>query len=231
MGFHDMRNLLGTLSNEIDSALAAHHDEDSNVLEAALAAASETHYEAVRLLDKLEVNSSSSVDSSDRQSTLRSLQQLWLSIFPPGPYQDIHLETEQESILFDLPGSPESLGRALSNFFDHKTPISEMLTGPSDDAQISLSLDLSASFLRVECCFAPLLPPHVEEALRSVSVDRRLPSTKNQGGRGLLSAISVIRNDFSGTIHFGNNPDLGFRWEVMIPISIVRQYRLFPEVF
>lgn len=74
-------------------------------------------------------------------------------------------------------------------------------------------------------------PVHIKEAIQTVSILGRLPSRKFRGGRGVLSAVELIRNQYQGectlTESSAQNGRLYASWGITIPVRIIRQLSLF----
>lgn len=232
--FHDMRNALGYLGNTLQTLLLTHNQAEAPITDL-LTEAIAGHARAARLLTRVEDTSSTSPASSQTAVVnLQSIQQAWMSVWRPNPYLRVFVEPEDADQLIEMPGPVEPLGQALYNLFEYQLddPATWTITPAESDEfagpWVSLNIDRLKSVLKIDIRAPCNMAPHIEEALRTLSVHKRLPSTKPEGGRGIFNAISSIRADYAGTIRFENNDFTGFDWEIQIPVRLIYQYRLFP---
>jgi hypothetical protein len=240
--FHAMRTALGTLQNKLQVLRA---NESSGAMAQTMPhvdGAIEGHAEALSLLNSLEAVALSPLTSEAHIFQLKRLVDLLLARYKPPSYRRINIFVKHEI----LDEQVESLGRlselaeALYQFADGA---SNALSEPPRNIEpfmavrrrldFSISLEDRELIIRLDC--PRQLPEYIQNSIQSVNLLDRLPSTRSTGGRGLLSAIAVIRNHFQGTCNLMDECDIRYHptasWDIRIPVRIVRQYRLFPDEF
>jgi len=235
---HSLRTALGTLGNKLHvlriNGEGANASKSANYVKEAL----ECHAETLEYLSRLESIALSVADPLAPTFTLTKLGDLWRSQWKLPSHWDFDDESPDfiyVDLPFQLPGSAIELGQALYQFIDGAlsapSTVHEVPHLREDDdyssPHIHVSLFPEFSSLSIWITTRSKLPSHVESAIHSMNVLGRLPSIKQSGGRGVLSAIQTIRTKYQGSCRIENSDYEGAAWQVDIPVTIIRQYRLF----
>ena len=235
--FHDMRSALGTLQNKLQtlrSGLPVEGDSRDR-----LQSALESHSQALAYLDKIESSAVEPAMSSGDVTTLRMFKDLFLNQFDQRDRKRFLLKTDRDRIdqLFELPGSARELVQGLFQVVDGAMAPVDEHTEQDKTPRGGVSMDLALeddndrSTLLIWVDSSAEWPVHIKEAIQTVSILGRLPSRKFRGGRGVLSAVELIRNQYQGectlTESSAQNGRLYASWGITIPVRIIRQLSLF----
>lgn len=159
---------------------------------------------------------SDTIDSSDHSS-------------PTGYYDDLSANVAEHSAGLD-PATIADVehGDILPPTEAHESPGDDS-SGPTPDSYGDTVLHMHIDQRTSELC---LFIRHriefsieVQEAITSVNILGRLPSDKPSGGRGILSAITTIRNQYRGKCTFINPWHVGPSWTIRLPIKMFRPRR------
>jgi hypothetical protein len=150
------------------------------------------------------------------------------------------MEPKEESGLdnqIELPGPPAELGDALYQLLDGKLRDIQLSTslraGSADKSGNTLHLQVAicffASSLWIRINGGSQFDAPIQLAMRNVTLLDRLPSLKPMGGRGILTAIALIRARYFATIELTKSPVVGQGWTVDIPITTLHQLSLLSD--
>jgi hypothetical protein len=236
--FHTVRTVLGTLSNTLHTMRLEGTRKATSESAAYISEALQCHAELLGYVDKLETHAISATKSFGPIFSLITLSNHWRSEWNLLTDWKMTLARENTDLPFELPGPVLDIGQVIYQFLEG-VPIRPDKTGQNHQMQeqdlddntpsLYMSLDIADSSLFLMIDTGSKLPFPLEGAVRSMNIMGHLPSQKHKGGRGILSAISMIRNRYRGSCQFLNSASEGASWMVSIPVAVVRQYRLFNQ--
>jgi len=247
---HSLRNTIGALGNKLQTL--AGHDlcaEQPSTLKH-VSDALELHAHVLHYLERIEAlvtpTAQTSLVTPTARSygstvTIRKLLNMWREQWGHPEY--IHLnvmEPKEESGLdnqIELPGPPAELGDALYQLLDGKLRDIQLSTslraGSADKSGNTLHLQVAicffASSLWIRINGGSQFDAPIQLAMRNVTLLDRLPSLKPMGGRGILTAIALIRARYFATIELTKSPVVGQGWTVDIPITTLHQLSLLSD--
>jgi hypothetical protein len=235
--FHAMRNALGTLQNKLQVLRLTQSPHGDGGSTGHLESALECHGQVLSHLNRVETIALSSPRFYGDVTTLNTLADLLLGRCDQKARRKLDLRLDRGHVdeQFELPSSVSELVQALFQFIDGAlTAVEEHLeedqTSETPSVFSSLGIEDQSSELLFSVDGFGEWPTYIQEAIQSVNILGRLPSRKVHGGRGLLSAIEMIRNQYQGEcglIEGGAFSDLSASWDIRIPIKINRQLHLF----
>lgn len=227
---HEVRNALGILGNKLYILRVCGQEIHMQYITDAARA----HSDVLRSLDRLETSALTPI-SPGPQFKLRTLANLWCSEWKLPARFRVKIDKKWENDSFEIRNSIEELGRLLLQFIEGATlprvmtdkDVDSPIPFEESDPGVYIGYDPSHECLRVIIQTDRLFPAKISTAIRSIDFTGRLPSGKDQGGRGILSAIATIRYKYGGNCDFANDPNYGARWSVVVPIRLSLQYHLF----
>jgi hypothetical protein len=238
---HSLRNVTGALGNKLHTFAARDLTGEQPSSSGRVTEALELHTHLLHHLDKIESLVSPTFQASASTVTLRILLNLWRAqwnqpetIFTVILPKEDHLYDNQ----FELSGPPDELGDALFQLIEGR--VTDSLLGARDQEDLesmgfhldslSVTIAVFVSELELRIHGGRRLPSYVVRLIHELTLLDRLPSLKPSGGKGILSAIALIRTQFRATLELTHDPNWVNMWRVTIPIIALNQYRLFSEV-
>jgi len=234
---HTLRNLMGAISNKlmtisarnattpIDRGLPERIDDIINL-----------HADAIFRLDQIETLL---IDGPKMQSHVITVEHFaaqcrkqWVH---PCESVDIRFH-ESKNCQFELSSSADDLIDSLFQFVEgamnehawKAITLEDDPERPTVEQVIAwIGVNELRSELHIGITVRSPMPESIVAAVRQLTIFDRLPSEKIGGGRGLLSAIGMIRNRYSGTIELLDAWWLGTRWQIRVPVGVSKQGSLF----
>lgn len=229
--FHSIRTALGTLHNRLQLSLMTNSPGETPSHIRQIQSALDSHKEVIFYLNTLEASGLLFRKSEGDVVTLELLLHHLLSKYDVKDRERLasHVDRKNSKNYFELPGPLPQLLDALSQFVDGA--LGAPAKHPQGKARLELGLSIEGSFLMITIDAPTELPPYLQEAINMVNIFDRLPSLKPEGGRGLLSAVALIRHYYHGHCDLQHmsvfSDTLCASWSITIPINIIRQLRLF----
>ena len=231
--FHSFRNAMGNTLNHLLTLRANEAISSSGRLTRHVEEAVSSHQGALQQIERLRVQSAKS-HSWGSKITLEKLLRLWISRWKPPSDWRFQLDLKQQHRRFSLPAPEADLAAALYQFLEtpgvtvvpEEEAYCDYLEEPFIDTVLHLSIDDRGPMLRILVYNATGLSGWARFALRAVTVFDRLPSSKPDGGKGILSSIITIRERFRGSCVCQERPagqPGDIYWKIAIPIQLTKR--------
>lgn len=223
--FHALRTALATLQNKLQVLRLAEPTHANTSYKALVQNALDCQMDVLSYLDRLETAAQSFKQAEGPFVTVQTIADLLSSYCDEHDRErlTVHLKNWGANVNFELPGPLEELAEAFHQFIDGALRSSAQGQKSGVDLFVGTSPDRSELMVWVES--AGMLPDYLQQAIDSVSILDRLPSLKPGGGRGILSAIGLIRNQYQGrcdltTMATPRHPGPCAFWDIRVPIKV-----------